>query len=400
MVEGVLASENEFANAPLPGERGRVLLVEDDGPLRQVCTRVLADFGHSVQSVASGEAALSLVGRDDFDVVVSDVNMPGISGLDVLRAVGAIDSRLPVILMTGAPSTESAVAAVEHRATRYLIKPFQLLDLLGAVGGAVHQRRQHEPRPTTLELIGSGRVVGQDLRLERQFDRALASLHLAFQPIVRWPARDLVAYEALLRTDDSTLRRPPDLLAAAEKLGRVADVGRAVRAWAAVVLDTAAAPPPALFVNLHPQDLLDEHLYDPRAGLSRFAHRVVLELTERAALDGVKDLRARVAALRGLGYRVAIDDLGAGYSGLAMLTSFEPEVVKLDMSLTHEVHLGRVKQRLVELLATLSRESGITVVAEGVETTGERDALVALGCEVQQGFLFGRPSAPFARPLW
>lgn len=404
-VEGVVApatgSGGEIRDTLPQAESGRVLLVEDDDPLRQTCARLLADVGHTVQSASSGEAALRLLAQTKFDVVVSDVNMPGgVNGLDVLRAASAVDARLPVILMTGTPTTKSAVQAVENRATRYLLKPFPVVDLIGAVDGALHQRRHLERQSPALDMIGGEGVAGARVSLSGQLDRALAGMHLAFQPIVRWPARDVVAYEALLRTDYPMLRHPVDILAAAERLGRVVEVGRAVRAWAAVVCDSVPQLPPLLFVNLHPQDLADAELYDPKADLSRFASRIVLELTERAALDDVADLRDRVAALRRLGYRVAIDDLGAGYAGLASFTRVEPEVVKLDMSLTHDIHLGRVKQRLVELLATFSRESGITVVAEGVETPGERDALTALGCDVQQGFLFGRPAAPFAQPLW
>jgi EAL domain-containing protein (putative c-di-GMP-specific phosphodiesterase class I) len=391
--------QRERPGARLPAASGRVLLVEDDEPLRQVYATVLAGEGHSVHGVATGAAAVDLIARRSFDVVVADVNLPGVSGIDVLRVAGAIDFRLPVILMSGEPTTESALQAVEHHATRFLVKPFRLTDLVGAVNGAVQQRRLSERRATTLEMVSGPLAVGTDAELSRQFDQALAGLYLAFQPIVRYPQQELVAYEALVRSDGPALRRPAELLGAAERLGRVADVGRAVRAWAALVC-AGTAQPPTLFVNLHPQDLLDDDLYDPQADLSRHAPSVVLELTERSALEEIEDVRGRVAALRRLGYRLAIDDLGAGYSGLATLAHVEPEVVKLDMALTREIHRGRVKQRLVELLATLSREHGIMVVAEGVETTGERDALVALGCHVQQGYLFGRPAAPFADPLW
>ena len=88
-----------------------------------------------------------------------------------------------------------------------------------------------------------------------------------------------------------------------------------------------------LFINLHAMELDDDSLISAAAPLSRHAARVVLEVTERAPLEKIRDVTARVAQLRALGYRIAVDDLGAGYAGLTSFAHLEPEVVKVDMSL-------------------------------------------------------------------
>jgi EAL domain-containing protein (putative c-di-GMP-specific phosphodiesterase class I) len=154
------------------------------------------------------------------------------------------------------------------------------------------------------------------------------------------------------------------------------------------------------FVNLHAHDLMDETLFSARSPLSAFAGRVVLEITERASLEQVKDLRAKVAALREMGFRIAVDDLGAGYAGLTSFATLEPEFVKLDMSLIRDIDSSPMKKTLVRSMTSLCEELGMMVVAEGVETPAERDVLVSIGCHFLQGYLLAKPGNAFPAPTW
>ena len=125
--------------------------------------------------------------------------------------------------------------------------------------------------------------------------------------------------------------------ASAERLGTLDRLSRKVRKRAAEVA-TDLPDQARLFVNVHPLDLLDPELADPAAPLSQVAHRIVLELTERASLSAqVPDLESRLKALWKLGYRLAIDDLGAGYSSLSVLADLRPDVAKIDMSLVRDI---------------------------------------------------------------
>jgi EAL domain-containing protein (putative c-di-GMP-specific phosphodiesterase class I) len=146
---------------------------------------------------------------------------------------------------------------------------------------------------------------------------------------------------------------------------------------------------------VHPHDLLDPELYEKASPLSRVADRVVLELTERTALDSVKDAQARVAVLRYMGFRIAIDDLGAGYAGLSTFAALTPEIVKLDVSLVRGVHRSEVRRQVVASMASLCVGLGMRVVAEGIESPEERDCLTGAGCELLQGFLFAEPGPAF-----
>jgi EAL domain-containing protein (putative c-di-GMP-specific phosphodiesterase class I) len=121
----------------------------------------------------------------------------------------------------------------------------------------------------------------------------------------------------------------------------------------------------------------------------------VFEVTERTSLERFRDIHDRVASLRAHGYRIAVDDLGAGYAALSSLATLQPEVVKLDMSLVRGVDRQPIKRRLVASLQTLGETLGITVIAEGVETVPERDTLVEIGCDLFQGYLFAKPGRGF-----
>jgi len=328
-------------------------------------------------------------------VVVSDIMMPGMSGLDLLRTVRARDLDVPVILMTGLPMVESAAQAVEYGALRYLTKPMNPGELPAAVKRAGHMARVARAAREAQHLGGDVRKLAADRAgLEASFERALDKLKVVFQPIVSLRRKSVVAYEALVRSGEPTLPTPPLLLDAAERLDAVHRLGRGIRAL--VAKDLSRAPESlCAYVNLHPHDLLDEHLFDDDAPLSLLAKRVVLEITERHSLEAVPAVRDRIAVLRKLGYRIAVDDLGAGYAGLASFAQLEPQVVKLDMSLVRNVHAEPTKRKLVQSMVELCGELGLEVICEGVETVLERDALAALECDLLQGYLFAKPGPPF-----
>ncbi len=213
-----------------------------------------------------------------------------------------------------------------------------------------------------------------------------------------WPARRVLAYEALARTSEPRIPHPGALFDAAERLDRLPEVAR--RMWALSPAPWESGVKELLYINLHPADLLDEELYDPSTRLASIADQVVLELTERASLQGVNDLRTRIVRLRALGFRIAVDDLGAGYAGLATFCTLDPDVVKLDMSLVRGVHESTTKQRLIRSMVTLCEDLKIEVIAEGVEESAELQTLIELGCRLFQGYLFARPGTAFPTVTW
>jgi len=377
------------------GSFARILIVDDDEPLGRALARQLSRNGYEVVVHHQGKTALEAVRAGGFEAIVSDIEMPGLSGIELLRAVRDHDPDLPVVLITGAPAIRTAADAVEHGAFRYLIKPLDLTDFTQTVRRASQLYRLARTKREAQTLLGTGSGEGSDrLALEASFERALDSLWIAFQPIVRASDRSIFGYEALLRSSEPALPHPGAVLDAAERLNALPRLGRVIRERAAQPM-LAAEPSWLLFLNLHPEDLLDPVLHAENTTLAELAPRVVLEITERASLHKVGDLRARIAALRERGFRVAVDDLGAGYAGLSSFAQLEPDIVKLDMTLVRDVHKTPVKQKLVASMTSVCKELGLLVVAEGVECAEERDVLIDVGCDLLQGYHFAKPGKPF-----
>jgi len=376
-----------------------VLIVDDEPITARGYARALTGAGYSVTIAGAGREGATLARGKRYDAIVSDIAMPDMDGLALLRDIRQTDLDVPMIFMTGSPALETALEAIEYGAFRYLLKPVPLDKMLEVVHRAVAMHklalvRREAAMMTELE----GKQIGDRAGLEARFTSAVEKLWVAAQPIVSWSGRSVFAYETLLRTDEPTLRSPLDFFDAAERLGKAAELGRIIRRHVAGILG-GVRPAGHIFVNLHPADLEDPELYADDGALTPFAGQVVLEITERAALDGIHELSSRVTRLRSLGYRIAIDDLGAGYAGLTSFAQLEPEVVKVDMSLVRGIDNSPVKQKLVRSIIALCTELGIQLVAEGIETPAERDALIALGGDLCQGYLFARPGRGFPNPV-
>ena len=376
---------------------GRVLVVDDDAAVLRACNRILEAEGWHVVQADSGSAALAEISRatEAFDCVVSDVNMPDLDGFELLGKVRDVDDDIPVLLMTGDPSLDGAVKAIDRGAISYIAKPFDHEALASAVARAA-RRHGVERMRRRAEAYSNAIFAGGDMReLAARFTDALERSYMVYQPIFDVATGRIVSHEALIRTDEATLRRPDILIATAERLDKIHAVGRTVRA--AVARMIAVSPPEMdFYVNVHGLELADEDLYSPTGPLAEHAERVVLEITERTGLDAV-DAPSRVAMLRKLGYRIAIDDLGAGYAALGAIATIEPDIVKLDMSLVRDVDRHPKKRRMIGALATLCRELGSRVVAEGIETVAEQNVCTEGGVDLLQGFLLGKPSRELAR---
>ena len=131
------------------------------------------------------------------------------------------------------------------------------------------------------------------------------------------------------------------------------------------------------------------------------ADRIILEFTEGEEIGDHAHLARMVAAYRKLGFRTAIDDFGAGYSGLTLLAKFQPDIIKLDMELVRGVDADRVRRTIVASIQRMCEDLGITLVAEGIETAQEYRALRDLGVDLLQGYLFAKPAVEaLPSPAW
>jgi EAL domain-containing protein (putative c-di-GMP-specific phosphodiesterase class I)/CheY-like chemotaxis protein len=381
-----------------PEVPAKILVADDDDALRRLMQRLLRDTGHDVLLACDGAEALKVFGEQPVDLIVSDISMPRMDGMTLLRRVRELNEDIPFILLAGAPTTNTAIDALRFHATEYLPKPVEPRQLLESVTHALGLNRLAKIRREALSLYQERNSQhGETSRRELNFGRAVAAVYMVYQPIVSWSRKEPFGYEALVRSSETTMPGPGALFDAAEELGRIHDLGRQIRNKCSDPFGPEHFQK-SLFVNLHTADLLDSTLFDPDSRLAKIADRIVLEITERSTLEAVGQVRERIARLRQLGFRIAIDDIGAGYSGLNSFAMIQPDVVKLDITLVRGVDEDPVKRKLVRVLGDLCADLGILVVAEGVETPSERDTLVNLGCDLLQGYLFARPGAPFPEP--
>lgn len=368
----------------------RVLIVDDNPELAALLANMLQCAGYEVETSENGSSAALRLAAKDFGVVVSDIQMPEMGGLEFLKTIRLYDPDMPVILMTGDPTVSTAISAVEFGALRYLVKPFKMPELLAIVSEAFFR---HEVARHRRVESGHSTQLNHQETLSSNFNKAISTLWMAYQPIVSVRTKSTFAFEALLRSEEATHSNPGVILESAMRLGALPLLSSAVRER--VARDIGRCHAQYVFINLHPRELSDEALLSPTGRLTSHAHKIVLEITERATLHEIKDVQERIKKLRDVGFKIAIDDLGAGYSGLTSIVQLQPDFVKLDMSLVRGLHGNETQLRLVESMSKAFRELKIPVIAEGVETTLERDTLAHLGCDLMQGYLFARPGRGF-----
>ena len=237
-------------------------------------------------------------------------------------------------------------------------------------------------------LLGPGLLRRRQWWLDRARVRAVIRQHAfrpVFQPVVDVESGTILGYEALTRFDDAT---PPHEMFA---LARDCGLGQRLEAATIRAALAAAQPLPAnrfIDINVSPGLVLGRDRL--RRLLKRWGFGVVLEITEHEPVLDYVAFRAALAEL-GENVRLAIDDAGAGYASLRHIWELRPTFVKLDRELVQSIDADPVRQALIAGIVHFAERSGVVLVAEGVETAAERQALLDLGVRAAQGYLFGRP---------
>ncbi len=379
--------------------RIRVLIVDDDQLVLNMYRRTLSLQGHETQCASGSQEALDLLKEHEFDVVLSDISMPDMDGIELLSQIRKDNPDLPVVLVTGVPSLATAQHAVNLGAFRYMTKPVEPGMLKKVVAYAAKLHNLARLKREALGVLGIKGMFDSEDQMARKatFLKGMEQMWMAFQPVVSWPDQRVFGYEAFLRTHEPGIANPAEFFDLADEFEQVQSLGRKIRRSVAETI-TLAPTEVKLFVNIHPAELMDLELSSPDAPLSMVADRVILEITDRAALDQYGDVQDRIWKVKDLGFQVAVDDLGVGHAGLSSLASLEPSVAKIDMSLIRDIDSNPTKATLVRSLIQGCRDLDMTVVAEGVETVAEHEVLVEIGCDLFQGYLFGEPGETFCDP--
>jgi EAL domain-containing protein (putative c-di-GMP-specific phosphodiesterase class I) len=349
-----------------------------DGAVREFAA-VLSSLQAGGELGAHDVVCLHTVRSDRFLIFVAGADASSASRRD--RLLGALRARIDA-----APAT-SVLRTLDLSAGHARIQN----DPIVRIERAIHQAVAEAMLRSLVEREG----VETERRTELSRLISQGGVRAVFHPIVRLADREIIGHEALTRPlGGVSFDTVEELFAFAESTDLLMEFERLCRRTA---IETAARTPGLglLFINASAQAVedpewaaggMDEVL--KQSGLS--PRDVVVEITERVAIVRHDEFQEALRTFKERGYRVAVDDMGAGYASLQSLANIEPDFLKFDTSLVHDIDKSSIKQSLLETLRQLADKIKARVIAEGIEREEELQVLRKLGIELGQGFLFHR----------
>jgi EAL domain-containing protein (putative c-di-GMP-specific phosphodiesterase class I) len=338
------------------------------------------------------------------DVLLLDLHMPHVDGFAVLRELRirlAPDVFLPVVVLTADATSDARLRALEEGAKDFLTKPIDRLEVVlrvrnlletCALYGVARARRERLQRELDERLEEDRRQAEYARERAELFEQVLEGddLTTVYQPIVELATGAVTGVEALSRFAHEPIRTPDKWFAEAKSLGLAERFELAAVERALTVVD---AMPGEWFVsvNVSADTATSVELGTLLATVP--GERVVLELTEHDEVRDYEWLRESLDRHRARGVRIAVDDAGAGYSGLQHILSLAPEILKLDLQLIRDIDQDIARRALARCLVDFAGEIGAAVLAEGVSTLAELDVLRTVGVPLGQGYYLGRPAA-------
>jgi EAL domain-containing protein (putative c-di-GMP-specific phosphodiesterase class I)/DNA-binding response OmpR family regulator len=383
-----------------------VLCIDASKLMAQEVTLTKSDFAALTErfNQLAGKLAGSLLRREDV-VAIDEVNGPR----SFVFVAPPRDGRVALLddsRRAAARLQQEITASLSRLAVGRLVRPavtvgagFTLYDPRLALSFQVQQvvetARQTALTPEHPKDAPSRLVELETILAERR-------IHSLYQPIFSLSGGAVLGYEALSRGPaGSPYENPEFLLSSAEEAGLTFEVDRLFRSMA---LTNAVELPrdKKIFINTLASTAHDPELASDR--LSRFLRqldippsRVVFEFSERCNIAHHDVLVETLQHYRALGVQVAIDDVGAGYSGLERIVSLKPDYLKIDRSLIQDIHCLPVKRSVLTALVSLASSLDAEVIAEGIEQSADVDCLTELGVHYGQGYLLGRPAHPAPR---
>ncbi len=387
---------------PLP-ESSCVLIVDDDPSNIALLEKMLRPIsGLRTVSTTHAAQAVALYHANLPDLVLLDLRMPHMDGLEVMSAICETvppEDFVPFVILTADISSESRVAALTAGAHDFLTKPLSPTEVMLRVRNLLRTRALHlivqRERSELAERLREREAAGyaEERRLTEAGRRirdvlSRGAIEIVFQPILDLVSNTTVGFEALSRFSAEPVRSPDQWFAEANEIG----LGRDLELLAIdVALRSLDRIPEDQFlaVNISPELLANGEFGEFMR--TRDDTRLIVELTEHARIDDYSALTHSVAELREHGLRFAVDDAGAGFASLQHILRLQPDIIKLDLTLTRGIDADPVRRALASSLAFFGDEVGSRLVAEGIETQSEQMTLCDLGVRLGQGYHLGRP---------
>jgi diguanylate cyclase (GGDEF)-like protein len=357
--------------------------------------RLLEELGNRLQHVGRAEDTIAYLGGGAFAALLPGAAGPAEAGAAVSSILAAVGEPLALGVRDLRLTLSMGVVV-------YPSDGVTAVELLSNADAAMRRASDDGGDRWQFFHPSMNTELASRLALDAELDQALedGELFLEYQPVVSAAREQIVAVEALVRWrhPERGVVPPLDFIPLAEDSGAVIPIGawileeacRQGRAW-----HRELGRPLLMSVNISARELHEETLVETVRRTLRATgfdpHALELEITETAAMRDARHTAQVLGALRTMGVRVAIDDFGTGYSSLSHLVRLQISTVKIDRTFVRDLLTTPEHAAVAAAVIALGHRLGLTVVAEGVETSGERGALRDEGCDVMQGFLYSGP---------
>ena len=365
-----------------------VLIVDDEPAVSQLLNVLLTSQGYATKIAATGRQALDSV-FTNIDLILLDMVLPDFEGIKVCQQLksNSQSKNIPIIAISGKQNKTDRIESLYTGAEDYLTKPFEPEELFARMDVVL---RRHDVKTNEGSLPQNQETICELKRIITE-----ESINVRFQPIYFLKPMRLLGLEMLSRPQTSTPMFNPEIFfKTALKYGVYYEVEMIGWRKALKIVSENFDDGQKLFLNCDPYLVESDKFKIVKETFSRYGmstNEIFLEITERSAVIAFEVFYEKLREYRHHGFKIAVDDLGAGYSSLESIIEIRPEAIKLDRNLVNGVCGDSYKNSIVKLFVGFCKENDIICVAEGIETKQDFDALMGLGVDAGQGYYLCHP---------
>lgn len=373
-----------------------ILIIDDEPDFTETIKFFLEHSNFRVISALTAEDGLEKAGLYKPNLILLDLVMPRINGHEVCRRIKEDNSisHIPIIILTSKDKILDKVEAFNLGATDYIGKHFSYEEILARIKAALRAD------PSVTDYREKEERDKKILELRKVIDEK--RIRILFQPIVVLATKQPIGYEALMRGPQASLLESPiELLALATEANMLLEL-HMLSLGLAAKMASFIPQELLLFLNIDPliintdyfknMDFLKDSAIKPS--------QICVEITERTYIKSFTKLSSDLDYLKSKGVKTGVDDVGEGYASLKAIAELKPEFIKVDMDIVRNIDSDKVKSSLMRVILELAKQINSYLIAEGVETEAENSALIAMGAEYGQGFLFSKPCEPLQAEMY
>ncbi len=366
----------------------KILIVDSEPTIARLLLMILETHGYQVGAALSASEAWEKISAD-IDLVLLDITLSDSDGLKVchLLKTNLQTKHIPVIILSSGARKGEQLESFHLGADDYLHKPIEPEELFARVAAVLSRSHKNSPPP-----------IDRAYELVQELNHIIDEEKMTpyFQPIYLLKPLRLFGLEVLSRPQTNGIFASPEaLFKAALRFGRYPELEMIVWRQAVAVAQRVLSRE-HLFLNCNPsliEDLPKDMIKAVFQDFDMTRRHVFLEITERYAIGEYDLFLQHLAEYRDFGFKIAVDDVGAGYASLDAIIHTRPEVVKIDCKIVSGIMGDPYKKSIVKLMVEFCRENGIICIAEGIETKKELEMLIDLGVHAGQGFYLHKPTA-------